>query len=168
MSTTIDAAIIKALVEHIGGDSSSIPDGTIDNSKISFVNCEWSVVDGLYRVKIPEGTKLDIGTCFKGSMTEGEQSMTIVFYCSDVGTDYLGHPQYTFSTGQGSETFNFVKQDTYWQTNLPVEFITEMPDNLVTGLFNLTGFAELSEIIKEFIERINRIQNQLKSLSMNT
>lgn len=29
MSTTIDAAIIKALVEHIGGDSSTIPDGTI-------------------------------------------------------------------------------------------------------------------------------------------
>ena len=27
--STIDAAIIKALVEHIGGDSSSIPDGTI-------------------------------------------------------------------------------------------------------------------------------------------
>ena len=26
---TIDAAIIKALVEHIGGDSSGIPDGTI-------------------------------------------------------------------------------------------------------------------------------------------
>ena len=29
MSTTIDAAIIKALVEHVGGDSSGIPDGTI-------------------------------------------------------------------------------------------------------------------------------------------
>ena len=27
--TTIDAAIIKALVEHVGGDSSGIPDGTI-------------------------------------------------------------------------------------------------------------------------------------------
>ena len=27
--STIDAAIIKALVEHIGGDSSTIPDGTI-------------------------------------------------------------------------------------------------------------------------------------------
>ena len=25
MSTTIDAAIIKALVEHVGGDSSGIP-----------------------------------------------------------------------------------------------------------------------------------------------
>ena len=29
MSTTIDAAIIKALVEHVGGDSSGIPNGTI-------------------------------------------------------------------------------------------------------------------------------------------
>ena len=27
--STIDAAIIKALVEHVGGDSSGIPDGTI-------------------------------------------------------------------------------------------------------------------------------------------
>ena len=29
MSSTIDAAIIKALVEHIGGNSDEIPDGTI-------------------------------------------------------------------------------------------------------------------------------------------
>ena len=29
MSTSIDAAIIKTLVEHVGGDSSCIPDGTI-------------------------------------------------------------------------------------------------------------------------------------------
>ena len=29
MTTTIDAAIIKTLVEHIGGDSSTIPDGVI-------------------------------------------------------------------------------------------------------------------------------------------
>ena len=31
--STIDAAIIKALVEHIGADSSTIPDGTIGGSQ---------------------------------------------------------------------------------------------------------------------------------------
>ena len=48
--STIDAAIIKALVEHVGGDSSTIPDGTIGGGKtytegdgINIVNDKISV-----------------------------------------------------------------------------------------------------------------------------
>ena len=34
--SSIDAAIIKALVEHIGGDSDSIPDGTIGGGGVTY------------------------------------------------------------------------------------------------------------------------------------
>ena len=62
MSTTIDAAIIKALVDHVGGDSSSIPDGVIGSGKtytegdgINIVNDQISVEYDANTMELKDG-----------------------------------------------------------------------------------------------------------------
>lgn len=56
MSTTIDAAIIKALVEHVGGDSSGIPDGTIGGGKTYTAGDGIDIKNDAISVKYDEDT----------------------------------------------------------------------------------------------------------------
>ena len=63
MSTTIDAAIIKALVEHIGGDSSGIPDGTIGGSSTvadeTWDTVNWSSMESTSETFTPNVVTID-------------------------------------------------------------------------------------------------------------
>ena len=60
MSTTIDAAIIKALVEHIGGDSSNIPDGTIGGGGLKYTHGDGISIDANGKISVIVGPGLSI------------------------------------------------------------------------------------------------------------
>ena len=55
--STIDAAIIKALVEHIGGNPDSIPDGTIGGGGATYTAGDGiNIVDDQISVAYDEST----------------------------------------------------------------------------------------------------------------
>ena len=60
MSTTIDAAIIKALVDHIGGDSSGIPDGTIGGGGPKYTHGDGISIDANGKISVIVGPGLSI------------------------------------------------------------------------------------------------------------
>ena len=58
--SAIDAAIIKALVEHIGGDSSTIPDGTIGGGGTKYTSGDGISIDGNNKISVDVGPGLSI------------------------------------------------------------------------------------------------------------
>ena len=149
MSTTIDSAIIKALVEHIGMDSY-----TVGGSSSSIINATWSTkeVEGKEGIvfTLPSGVKLKNLTQLRFTYKE---TPTIVLTCYLLMTmEDDGIPVYLFKTLVSSlesvlevrfmdgEYFTMLSTDTF-----------AVPDNNKTGLFvgdNLSGLAHaVSDII---------------------
>ena len=58
--SAIDAAIIKALVEHIGGDSSTIPDGTIGGGGTKYTSGDGIFIDANNKISVSVGPGLSI------------------------------------------------------------------------------------------------------------
>ena len=162
---TIDAAIIKALVEHIGGNPDTIPDGTIgggSNAKISFINCEWSVSNDKYVVKLPFNVEIGLGTCVKLNIAMNDGYLDTVFYCSKLPDVNNTFQEYTFSTGQDDASFTLVKEGFLnYTSDIEVGMLQNVPDNETTGMFNLTGSAEISECIKQLIARMHNILDKI-------
>ena len=98
--STIDAAIIKALVEHVGGDSSSIPDGTIGGGKtytegdgINIVNDQISVEYDANTMELKEGklaakTQITVGdglTTTNGKIVANLDTNTMYMSAGKIG-----------------------------------------------------------------------------------
>ena len=94
--STIDAAIIKALVEHVGGDSSGIPDGDIGvgggGSRYKEVSFEYTSDSSTYEMTLTSSTDfaLNIGTKFVITYkNEGYTPTTYVYHVAIAGDYYL-------------------------------------------------------------------------------
>ena len=146
----IDAAIIKALVEHIGMN----PEDVVGGGGSSMIQAEWSNNSDEIRVQLPEGTKIDIGTGIILSLAEGGP---FGLYCMSIDKDTSGtKTQYTFKSGQDSATIKMINEGAYYTLDIPFEALTGLPDNQSTGIFNLTGIAQIAEVLKQIIMRLHK------------
>ena len=73
MSTTIDAAIIKALVDHIGGDSSGIPDGTIGGGGPKYTSGDGIFIDANNKISVSVGSGLSINDLSQIALNIGSE-----------------------------------------------------------------------------------------------
>ena len=145
---TIDAAIIKALVEHIGGDSSGIPDGAIGGGVRP---ATWTTVDDgdnqIVAFSLPNGVELKYGdTIILGDLMTGDRPKE--FYLTQIlypGTDE-NSSQYTKYRFEGVHDNNIAFLSVnmgevegrilygcdklYMGVNM-----AGLPDNKTTGLF---------------------------------
>ena len=144
----IDAAIIKALVEHIGMN----PDDVVGGGGSSMIQAEWSNNSGQINVKLPEGTKIDIGTGFVVCLAAGGP---LGFYCTNIDDSGV-KTQYTFASGQDSAQVKFIDEGTHYSVSIPLDALTGLPDNVSTGMFNLTGTAQIVEVLKQIIMRLHK------------
>ena len=140
---TIDAAIIKALVEHIGMD----PDDVGSGSSSSIINATWSTkeVEGKEGIvfTLPSGVELKNLTQLRVSLKATPAYIHTYYLLQTMEDD--GIPVYMFKTL--STTLESVLEvrfmDGAYLTMLQADEIA-VPDNNKTGLFvgdNLTGLA---------------------------
>ena len=137
--SSIDAAIIKALVEHIGGDSSGIPDGAIGGGGgRTYLDATWSTVEqetGGPRLTftLPEGETIGIGT---GVQLRGDSGQHQVMYCIKEDVNEDGQKYFAFkyldnlSTGGQAIWIEDGVYRTRWAT-----LNTLTPDNINSGIF---------------------------------
>ena len=150
----VDAAIIKALVEHIGGNPDDVvvgggSDDVVGGNGLSFIQAEWIDNSGQINVKLPEGTKIDIGTCVIMRFTQG----LAPFYCSNIDDSGV-KMQYKFSYGPSRDPIIFTDEGTHYSLDCPLEVFAGLPDNQTTGIFNLTGIAQIAEVLKQVILKL--------------
>ena len=71
--SSIDAAIIKALVEHIGGDSSTIPDGTIGGGGTKYTSGDGITIDANGKISVIVGPGLSINDLSQIALNIGSE-----------------------------------------------------------------------------------------------
>ena len=151
MSSTIDAAIIKALVEHIGGNPDSIPDGSIGGGKtytegdgINIVNDTISVEYDTNTMELKNG-KLAAKACDAGIITSGSK-VTMFRFFKVVGTT-LG-----IQSGMESNDFAILKYKTYDGDFCKLMLVTKATDKLTfISKTNATfEFTKVTDSTNEF------------------
>ena len=150
---TIDAAIIKALVEHIGMD----PDDVGSGSSSSIINATWSTKEiqghNCLAFTLPAGVELKNLTQIRFTYKE---TPTIVLTCYLLMTmEDDGIPVYMFKTLAPSlesvlevrfmdgEYFTMLSTDTF-----------AVPDNNKTGLFVGDSLSGLAHAVSDIIGRM--------------
>ena len=71
--SSIDAAIIKALVDHIGGDSSTIPDGTIGGGGTKYTSGDGIFIDANNKISVSVGPGLSINDLSQIALNIGSE-----------------------------------------------------------------------------------------------
>ena len=142
--TCIDAAIIKALVEHIGGNPDDVVVG--GGEARSFLQAEWSEDgDGTLSFTLPEGQKIEIGTAIRLHIDEmGQEPLT--YYCCESGKDSSNKTKYVFRSPEDGVAIEIVDETTHFKTNMPSNKIN-LPDNTTYGLFNVTTVSDLVSLV---------------------
>ena len=156
----IDAAIIKALVEHIGMNPDDITTGGTSSSSI--IPATWSyksVGDGNSAIAftLPEGYEIKLGTCLKlkGKNYENWAKDSVLF-CYEISSS--GN-QVRFRNPKVSTTFT-LNNGVYVSSNCYIDIHVErMPDNETTGLFTATSTAIIEDAIHWIIYRIGAVES---------
>ena len=142
----IDAAIIKALVEHIGID----PDSVGSSNGNSVINATWStgtLPDTPYTIRtftLPAGETIKLGTCLKLYNKDKEQM--VYFYCTrmEIESDAV---LYVFYGLNCDSAFTLVRNNNiYYCNGLDISIYADVPDNNTTGVFNLGGEVLLTAV----------------------
>lgn len=151
--TCIDAAIIKALVEHIGGNPDDVVVGGSSTDTIIPVTWSTQTVDKyeMLAFSIPDGSDIKIGTCLKltgdgHNVTEKEWCLYCVSNLSNT---------YRFRTP--GKTFDFTKTgDLYVADEIAVGMnIQAIPDNSTTGLFKISNNEMMNQAFETIFLAIN-------------
>ena len=137
--TCIDAAIIKALVEHIGGNPDDVVVGGGSNE--SFIPIQWTTVEkngyNLVGFTLPDGVKLQDGDRLVLNITDDGEKYTFIGYLSDsVATTDGPYQSYTFTGVKSGMKFELDTDSSVYICNkiaIP-EVMDALPDNQSTGI----------------------------------
>ncbi len=153
--TTIDAAIIKALVAHIGGDPNTVPDGTIGGGGVSssYLNATWDVDDkSELTFTLPEGQVFDIGSIIRLKATTG-QSLEVICV-SKYTTD--GDERVYYNLRQVSDLSDFgnlvLEPEGYYGTRFKTTSLV-MPDNVTSGILDKPSYDVLVKMLMAVIDK---------------
>ena len=173
--STIDAAIIKALVEHIGGDSSGIPDGTIgggggsgvDVSTLSesLLPAHLTWIDGATLDKLPTLELRDFKDEFNlkiGDVLIVKHKNTnepVKFICSGVELSFVDCEEilYTFTNKEEKiEVIHDLSTSTLSANCAKEGYLTF--DNVTTGLFRPANIekSELGAYLSEIFNGLTK------------
>ena len=145
--SSIDAAIIKALVEHIGMNPDEVPTGGSSTDTIIPVTWSTQNVDGydMLAFSLPEGSEIKIGTCLKLTYIYNGNNREWYLYCVQRLSD-----GYRFRTS--GKVFPFTKTgNLYVADEIAVGMnIQAIPDNSTTGLFKISN----NEMMNQAFETI--------------
>ena len=151
--SSIDAAIIKALVEHIGMNPDEVPTGGSSTDTIIPVTWSTQNVDGydMLAFSLPEGQKINYGTCLKltgdgNNVTETEWCLYCVSNLSD-----------TYRFRAFGKVFPFTKTgNLYVADEIAVGMnIQAIPDNSTTGLFKISNNEMMNQAFELIFDAIN-------------
>ena len=139
----IDAAIIKALVEHIGGN----PDDVVVGGGSSMIQATWDTElmpgtsDYAYTFTLPAGETLKLGTCLKFYSFYDKEFH--YYYCTSIDMEADGGPDYMFQRLDDTDIILSVRElnNKYYCWNIERSNYNIVPDNKTTGVSNLTGDA---------------------------
>ena len=142
--SVIDAAIIKALVEHIGGNPDDVVVG--GSSGRSFLQAEWSTLSNdILIFTLPEGQKIEIGTAIRIHIDEmGQEPLT--YYCCEIGKDISDRTKYVFRSPEDSAAVEIVDETTHFKTNMSSDKVN-LPDNTTYGLYNVSTVSDLVSLV---------------------
>lgn len=162
--TTIDSAIIKALVEHIGLNPDDVTTGATSTSNL--IPVTWSLTkieSNTYALAftLPEGYQIKRGTCLKVkgiTYSEGWTTNTVLYcdFVSDDGTEF------SFRNAKVNNV-DFTLQNGLYvgNENCLLEYqIGAVPNNETTGLFNPT----VEDAIEYTLHVFKAIDERLKAL----
>ena len=140
--SSIDAAIIKALVEHIGMDPNSV------GSNPTFLNATWSINEiDEFTFTLPEGQSLEVGSAIKLTTTDGVT--TVSMYCVNKTTTD-GTTTYELRTSTDlTDYMSIGLEDGVYITRIKSTNVNT-PDNITTGIYNIT----IDDVIKLLMEVI--------------
>ena len=145
--SSIDAAIIRALVEHIGMNPDEVPTGGSSTDTVIPVTWSTQNVDGydMLAFSLPEGQKINYGTCLKLTYIYNGNNREWYLYCVQRSSD-----GYRFRTP--GKTFDFkASGNLYVADEIAVGMnIQAIPDNITTGLFKITN----NEMVNQSFETI--------------
>ena len=135
----VDAAIIKALVEHIGMD----PDSVGSSNGSSVINATWgtgTIPETSYTCRtftLPAGESIKLGTCLKLYNKDKEQ--VDYFYCTSIQIE-SDVVLYAFYGLNCDSSFTLARNNNiYYCNGLSISIYADVPDNNTTGVFNLGG-----------------------------
>ena len=156
----IDAAIIKALVEHIGGN----PDDVVSGDGNNAIQVVWgrgksdlitSLDHDVRTFTLPPGESITTGTCLKFYSKDGEKFD--YFYCTYFNIS-ANTGQYTFKILNGAEpyfTITIVRiDDICYCVDLDETDYVDIPDNKTTGVFKLTGGEVLANLVGIILKKM--------------
>ena len=146
--STIDAAIIKALVEHIGSGSSS-----------SIIEVPWSAKElnghNVVAFTPPAGLELKKLTQLRVAEIANPENIH-TYYLTDM-VEHDGKPVYLFktfsSTVKTAVDSTFQVDEGVYSTDFPTDEIA-VPDNIKTGFFVGDSLSGLAGAIVDIIDTI--------------
>ena len=140
--SSIDSAIIKALVEHIGLDPGSV------GSNPTFLNATWSINEkDEFTFTLPEGQSLEVGSAIK--ITSKDGVMTLILYCVNKTTSDNTTMYELRSSDDLTNVMTIGLEDGVYTTRIKSTNVNT-PDNITTGIYNIT----IDDVIKLLMEVI--------------
>ena len=165
--TTIDSAIIKALVEHIGLNPDDVTTGGTSTSSIIPVTWSFRKIESnryALAFTLPEGYKIKLGTCLKLKGIEyGNWTKSTVLYCKNVSSDGT---ELTFRNAKITMV-KFTLQDGLYVSNencMLEEHIDELPNNETTGLFSYNTLETIEGTIEWIFWKIRYLNARIDEL----
>ena len=161
----IDAAIIRALVEHIGMDPDSVGSSS---ATTSVINATWSTIKtGEYDMlafKLPEGQTPKLGMCLKLSLDyqlTGRSEITA--YCTEITDD--GELRFRFEDRTDVSSCSRDAEGKYVFESVALGLnLKAVPDNKTFGLFNITSLNEYMPISNYILNALVYLQSQIANL----
>jgi hypothetical protein len=189
MSSTIDAAIIKALVEHIGGNPDTIPDGTIgggggdvaiDFSKfrmpLSDTNIAWELAatGNTWNVRLSEEYIPRIGDILR--LYHPEQQKIITFVCVSLrpkNGEGMMTSEYSFvfkGLDYDGEIIGSAYTESAQEIKIQFQEIKgfNTPDNVETGLFTYNANSNNPTIMQLLFQVFNGISSVLQQILIDS
>ena len=164
--TCIDAAIIKALVEHIGMNPDDVPigggsgsgSGGSEQSSSTFLDATWDDTSMYYSFTLPEGQKLEVGSIIR--YQEKSSGITNALVIEEIASNSSDVKQYTtirfpidFSNPRIAEQAIHFDGERYTINGFYIDTIYK-PDNKTTGIITNRSYAGLFELLVSIINSI--------------
>ena len=156
----IDAAIIKALVEHIGMN----PDEIGGSASNTLINATWTTVEyeneNRLAFTLPEGETITIGTRLRLPCSDPDKTV-LNLYCVQITTD--GHYYFRENNGVYGGIAYYHRMYNCYVSDYTCgvdSYIPELPDNKNFGFFKSTSFDVLAPVI-------NYIKEEIRSSTYN-
>ena len=164
--TCIDAAIIKALVEHIGMNPDDVPigggsgsgSGGSEQSSSTFLDATWDDTGSLYTFTLPEGQELDVGSIIRfqqQNSTNIWSQLVINKYLRSGGIttyDVLNFP-IDFNNPSISKNRIEFYGDHYELADYEVSMYMK-PNNKTTGIMTNRSYASILELLVSIINSL--------------